>query len=58
MKPIAVRITTSCPHCHEEVSIVITKKDAEQIWKGFKQDVDTATREGDRYLLKKERRQQ
>lgn len=48
-----VKLVGVCPNCKEAVELILTKKDAKQIWKGFKTDVLTANLMGDDYLKKR-----
>jgi len=36
MQPNAVGLKATCPHCHEEVELIVTKKQIKAIFKAFK----------------------
>jgi hypothetical protein len=49
-QPKAAALIGVCPHCHESVEMVITKKQAKLLWKSFKQDIQQAQLTSNRAL--------
>jgi hypothetical protein len=48
--PKAINLVGTCPHCGESVEMLITKKQAKIIWKGFKMEMNAAQLSSDKML--------
>ncbi len=41
-RPKSVAISATCPHCGEEVQIILSKREVKALFKGFKVDIRQA----------------